>query len=40
MECDNALNTVGWTTGRAPSLYKAWCRFVDGDDLTGDLHIL
>jgi len=34
-------DTVGWATGRASGLYKNFgCWFVDGDDLTGALHIL
>jgi len=33
-------DTVGWATGRASGLYKAGCWFVDGDNLTGALHLL
>ena len=33
-------SVLGWATGRASSLYKAWCLFIDSDDLTGSLHVL
>jgi len=32
------FDTVGWATGMASGLYKAGCRFVGGDYLTGALH--
>ena len=44
MECDifslQCFDTVGWARGRASSLNKLGCWNVDGDDLTGVLHIL
>jgi len=31
---------MSWATGRASGLSKAGCWFVDGNDLTGALHVL
>ena len=33
-------DTVGWATGRASGRQKVGCRFDDGDNLTGALHVL
>jgi len=35
-----SFDIVGWATGRASSLWKVLCSFVDGDDLTWALHVL
>jgi len=34
------FDTVGWATGRHPACKIVGCWFVDGDDLTGALHVL
>ena len=36
--CLQCFDTVSWATERKSGLYKAGCRFVGGDDLTGALH--
>jgi len=33
------FDTVGWATGQVSGLYKVWCWFVYGKDLTGALHV-
>ena len=32
--------TLNWVRGKASSMEKPGCWFVDGDDLTGALHVL
>jgi len=34
------FDTVSWATGQVSGLYKVGCWFVDGEDLTGALHVL